>query len=791
MRQLKLIWVVFVLGLFAGCSGGGGKAPTQADAGQPQASAVFPNWDPAKAPTPRATVAPKQPPKVSIQRSALGQIVDACAARSYSTWAQAKACFDAGGPDALVPGKLKATRPPGTTNPAWLVQSWFVNASTGSDLNTCFDSGTPCKTFAEIVNRWETPSPVITNAVTITNAVDTTECVSMSPFLPLTTASLTIQSNLTVVSSGTVSGTVPRNRPANQALDVNLGAAAAGSPGLLFVDITRASRGWVDAIVSGNVVRLSQPMFIGSGDFTEDVGVTNGDSFSIERPAKLCIDQFTSASSIGNSGFTALTTSWAFTGSGQFANLGSTIVTASRSDEYINGSSGTLANVQGEVGQSGSFSNEELIAGIISGPIMAGGRFDSDIIIHGQPQISPGSIISIVEYTFLYADAGGSAPWSIFGVLEANGAAQIYGSYTFYPAQTGGAVVYTGPNYPSVAPTCVGSFPGIHSLIYPEVTATAVDRTVSGSLQVYQGRALSCGAMDAPVNGASGTGFGGVAYNDVLQPIFFAFGLNDSGGVPTSSYVLPNIPCPAGQSPVSDGAHYTSCATPGGGGGGVVTLAGDTVGPSNANQTKGLWAHAVSDPALSFGSPIQAAFLSWNSIGFNWSTNIQTTNLPVAGVSNVFQTTSLGAWNEVQANSTAFNNTSGTVTTVGAGFVVLGTTTVNVPEVGTTSYGVAVNGSYNAQMAVTTCSGAATQVQICPTIDGATVFCQTATMANPGSDTYYEGLPITQGGGITADFAPGTLSTGSHTFGVAAALVGGSNCSVSITAPFNLSITSL
>jgi hypothetical protein len=597
--------------------------------------------------------------------------------------------------------------------------------------------------------------------------------------------------SLTQVSTGTVSGTVPRNRFANQALNVNLGAAAAGSVGLIFHDITRASRSYVDAVVSGNVVRLAQPMFV-SSDVTEDTGVTNGDSFAVERAAKLCINSLTSS---GGSGFIEVKTSWIIDPSGIGAStstVNATII-ASRFDSTVSISNQRIVANNNFANQlSGqTLLNADLNGGIITTPIMSGGRFDGDIIVHGQPQISPGSRESLVEYTFLYADAGAFAPWTIFGVLEGNGAAQIYGSYSFFPAQPGGAIIYTGPNYPSSPPSCVQSFPGINYLVYPQTIGTAVDQTVSGSLQVYEGRTLSCAAMDLPVNGASGTGFGGIVFNGAFQGIVFAFGLNNTSPTATSSYVLPNIPCPAGQSPVSDGAHYTSCATPGGGGGGTVTLAGDTVGPSNANQTKGTWGHAIPDPALSGATSGQPGYLGWNGFAMSWNTNIQTSNLPVAGDATILQTVGFGPgnWTEIAATTTAFNSSlpAGTITTVGAGFTVLGSSSITVPNLGAGNFRTTINASFNFNLA-STGPISATEVSYCVVLDAAPILCANQTMVNFGS-SLYGGIDITESGSLP--FSTDTLAAGAHTVGVAAREIAGASVPITINAPYLVTLSAL
>ena len=192
-----------------------------------------------------------------------------------------------------------AARPDVAANPAWLVPAWYVNATTGNDSNTCVTSGAPCKTWGEIVNRWQTDAPWLTTVVTVTIEaanMPVTDYIHWRPVITNTGAAIIAGTDTTVatVSLGSV---VPKNRSAvgaypTGALTANLGGLAA--QGLRLVNNTHPSVAWIDS-VSGSVSTITQPMSENVGAWTVPTEVdawANGDSVTIASPVKAYVSSF-------------------------------------------------------------------------------------------------------------------------------------------------------------------------------------------------------------------------------------------------------------------------------------------------------------------------------------------------------------------------------------------------------------------------------------------------------------------------------------------------------------------
>jgi hypothetical protein len=168
--------------------------------------------------------------------------------------------------------KLLAAAPP-NFQPSWRQAAWCIdpaNTSTcASDTNStcascsCSAGDGPCLTYAQVAARWGTYSPRLRQDTAITfNSSQTTavDPVILRPFTEVG-AHFTLQGVLTSaqqVGSGTIAGTVAKNRGTNQLLQVTLsGGLAVGN---LVVNTTHPSRAFLYANQGGNAWTVTQPL---------------------------------------------------------------------------------------------------------------------------------------------------------------------------------------------------------------------------------------------------------------------------------------------------------------------------------------------------------------------------------------------------------------------------------------------------------------------------------------------------------------------------------------------------
>lgn len=178
--------------------------------------------------------------------------------------------------------------------PSWLVPAWFIDPVSGNDSNTGQSSGSPFKTWAQLVSTWGTVSPTLAQNTTITflsTQPDNTDPIVFRP-LVRSGAVVSIQGTApTVVATVVLASTTAKNRATPQLLQTQLGAS--GAVGLLLNNTTHASRAWAYKLISGTTFAITQPLTAtsvpDSSNPTEVDTWANGDSVQILRPVGLNI----------------------------------------------------------------------------------------------------------------------------------------------------------------------------------------------------------------------------------------------------------------------------------------------------------------------------------------------------------------------------------------------------------------------------------------------------------------------------------------------------------------------
>jgi hypothetical protein len=474
--------------------------------------------------------------------------VAGCIAKQLPAWTDFEVCVRAADGYDAGTHRVGALQPP-IVCPAAAVTTWYVNPSTGNDKNTCVDSSHQCATKAQIDARngcggSATDAPALVVPVVINLTADTTECMSAHPRLMQGSASsnfgnaLTILGQMITVTTGSiVTVTQAKNRALNHVYNVDLGAAAAASVGLYMHDTARSSRALVDAIVSGTVVRLSQPVD-DADDATELDTLTGGDPVVIERDPAVCFSDGTASVQGGSTD--ASTPAWStlalqnlhivntgfaggalsFTSLGDLGFLGRSIVDSNltlRGFVLAYNNKIAILDATGSTGVSpGVFVANGIVDDLHS---FKDGFIGNDVIVHQDATFTDN-----VGYDYLYLDATASTPVNVLGTMGPTGAGMIYGAWGFRPGNSPATLlVYTGPNYPGPDSAAL-AFPGLSGFPTWQATNTvyAVDRGCT-SLPIYAGRAVTLSSIDSPIGGPGGTGFAGIVYGASLNPVIVSF----------------------------------------------------------------------------------------------------------------------------------------------------------------------------------------------------------------------------------------------------------------------------
>lgn len=425
-------------------------------------------------------------------------------------------------------------------NPAWDVPNWYIRPSTGNDSNTCVDSSHPCKTMAAIVSRWGTDSPYLSVAVTITGLDDwavNADWVYLFPNL-IQGGSLTILGTKTNTCSVSLSGVVAKTLATGVAdgrLHANLGACALPKSFITNSTVGKSSVAWVDDCV-GSVCAISQPLQPNVPAFTNGIPPpaevdtwANTDTVTTSTFSKINIgackavatgtapSSFQTGCYLGHLWVPNYATDDG--GGATFLRVNSAINAVEiRSDSYVLVEDSLVNDNEEELGNDFLGNGAEALnvfirGGVINQPgtvfnTIVGGLVSDDAVIHGT--VSFGQRASDVMVIGPIYNDGALNIADDVDLIGDVGPGIVYGSYAIQAGLTFGTMstLY-------FTPPATTAFGGVPSWQYcgPSAFANAFDRSVTPGAW-YPRRTLSAAALDAPIGGPSGTGFGGAAYCD-------------------------------------------------------------------------------------------------------------------------------------------------------------------------------------------------------------------------------------------------------------------------------------
>ena len=206
--------------------------------------------------------------------------------------------------------------------PSWTVPNWYIDpansATCASDTNsgtaatctggcsgsTCPSGIGPLVTYGELaVHRWGTSAPRLRQNTTIlflSSQSANTDPVILSPSIE-NGAYVVLQGafgSAQQVASGTLAGTVPRNRATPQLQQETLAAGLAAGELLQNTNTTHSAFAWLYANPSGNNWTLSQPLtpHVLPDTVLAPTEVTtfaNLDAYVVYAPVKVMVSQFT------------------------------------------------------------------------------------------------------------------------------------------------------------------------------------------------------------------------------------------------------------------------------------------------------------------------------------------------------------------------------------------------------------------------------------------------------------------------------------------------------------------
>jgi hypothetical protein len=378
--------------------------------------------------------------------------------------------------------------PPPITPSSWAVPSWFIDPVGGNNANNCTTSGTPCKTYTEIMSRWGCVTgilgcPILSVPVTITFLTDQPNDTDRVIFRGTIADGgyIYLVGTLTTVTWGSATlGTVtPKYQGADGGasvlLQANLGQAVAPAVGMLLVDTTAGGNAWIDS-ASGNVATLTQPQAPNTPASpvqpdpagTEINSFTTGDAFTIKRPTQVYVPDFEPQGIYSDSNFRAtygfIYHIWSpdpILGPGANPSNVNSFVQASetRFDTSVNvttafamllgpdidtfGQGYTATNVWSNGG--GSLSTVMMSAGAYATGFPGFTRVGSGSVIQGDAIIHGGFSVQGLEVTVenVYTD-GAIVVDSNSTMNVENHLGPIYGNYSVLP-QTQAAVTYEPP----------------------------------------------------------------------------------------------------------------------------------------------------------------------------------------------------------------------------------------------------------------------------------------------------------------------------------------------------------
>lgn len=464
--------------------------------------------------------------------------------------------------------RLGAVRPP-IINPSWGVTDWSFRPSTGSNDASGVDSAHAIKSCAELIARWGTDSPILTTTVTLHPLENWAQAQDMCTLKPTLAEGgvLNIQGVDITVSTGTLASVTPKNRNAHQALQATLNVASA----VQGTKITNTTRGnsvaFVDEIVSGTTVILTQPdtnnpISIGDGQPPEIDTWANGDAYTASNPVKMNLARV-SPISIGSTSFVSGAQVWipqtvglGPTGAFNYVYLDGVSLYESRVDMpiihtggqavgtgngYINDWLAVNQVLQTDTVWSGSTANWDI------GPhtyIYGYSYIAGDVRMHSQMYWEPSDGQSFSDGVNFAADVSAV---SVFGEVEVTGPWWSSAASWTLRSRNGGKV-YCLPS------TAAATFLGSVSLWVGGGIGTYVETWDPLASPIRRElRSLSISCLDTPF--ASG-GCGGIAQTPGGIGGFFNLNNTQVAGPSTPT-------CASGQAIVYDDAGaFKNCTTP-------------------------------------------------------------------------------------------------------------------------------------------------------------------------------------------------------------------------------------
>jgi len=441
---------------------------------------------------------------------------------------------------------------------ALLVPNWCIDPQFGNDSNDGKSSMTPIRTWAELVRRWGTSSPVFNVPVIITFLSDqltNTDPVYLNPAFGVN-GSLTLIGTLQHQFNVNLTGVIPKNPSAtgpNPAglLQANLTTAADGYAGYLLINNTQGGAVcWIDSISSGMAV-LTNPFVPNYPTYNTSPNqvntFTNGDAISIYQPTKIYVSGFTQGIGAGTILFVHL---WLVDPTGTVGNTEVALPLSSscnetRMDVY------TLFNLVSTEATVSALVNSWANGGVsILGGSMVGGAagtalvnsvgingfVDGDAVIHGITSFgdAQGQGFFSNQIGSVYIDNSSLAisdnTTYIIGdlLLDSDAGTNytygIYGQYKLNLNEVSCRLTYINPG------SATSWFKGTPTLLMDGLPfANAYDRTQDPGVW-HPARALTPANLDLPVIQG---GFGGLAIGDGGSII--------SDGYQTSSIIVPSL----------------------------------------------------------------------------------------------------------------------------------------------------------------------------------------------------------------------------------------------------------
>ncbi len=162
---------------------------------------------------------------------------------------------------------------PPAVPPSWTQAVWYLNGSTGNDLNDG-SSGSPIATvMGGIITKWGTASPILSTHVEILvvgSQSTNQERIVISPVLSGPSSSLVISGSAIAVGSSFNAATVIAKSQTNPGNDLKLTGMPGGAAfGMAVINLSKNSWAWIVSI-SGSTATMTQPIIASalSGHFT-------------------------------------------------------------------------------------------------------------------------------------------------------------------------------------------------------------------------------------------------------------------------------------------------------------------------------------------------------------------------------------------------------------------------------------------------------------------------------------------------------------------------------------------